>query len=248
MEPRPRRARARQYPGGGQCRHLEAAYAGEQRRGSDAARVASLWFRRKVADGIAEKTRQDLDWQLAVHILPFLGADRLSAIDAARVEAFKEHKLDERSAIFAARAAGEPLRDVRGRPRRTLSNGSINKLLVLLATILKNAVRRGLMETNAATDVVRLPTRRRQGDILEADELESLIEAAGELTGRADAPDIARLRWLARLRGRRACLRHRPRALQDPRQGRQDRCRGPRGRHHSPACRRAAGLPCNASG
>src|SRR3954467_11752771 len=36
---------------------------------------ASLWFKRKVADGIADKTRRDLDWQLAVHILPFLGAD-----------------------------------------------------------------------------------------------------------------------------------------------------------------------------
>ena len=35
-----------------------------------------------------------------------------------------------------------------------------------------------------------MPTRRRQGDILEADELESLIEAAGDLTGRAGATDI----------------------------------------------------------
>ena len=53
------------------------------------------------------------------------------------MEAFKEHKLDERARIEAAREAGQMLRDDRGRPRRMLSNGSINKLLVLLSTILE---------------------------------------------------------------------------------------------------------------
>ena len=152
---------------------------------------ASLWFKRKLADGIADKTQRDLDWQLAVHILPFLGVDRLWSIDANRVEAFKEHKLDERSRIVAARAAGEPLRDRQGRPRRTLSNGSINKLLILLRAVLDAAVRRGLIDTNPAAIVERLPTRRTPGNVLEADELESLIEGAGDLTGRADSTDVA---------------------------------------------------------
>ncbi len=162
---------------------------------------ASLWLKRKIADGIAEKTRQDLLWQLGTHILPFLGTYRLTELDADVIEAFKEHKLYERARILAARDAGEPIHDPRGLPRRTLSNGSINKLLILLAAILKNAVRRGLIETNPAMDVDRLATRRRHGGILEADELESLIDAAGDLTGRAGATDIhERFETVRRLR------------------------------------------------
>jgi integrase len=152
---------------------------------------ASLWLKRRIADGIAEKTKQDDLWQLGTHILPFLGAYPLKHITPEIVEAFKEHKLDERARIAAARESGQMLHDDRGRPRRMLSNGSINKLLISLNAILDNAVRRGLIDTNPATTVDRLRTARSKGDILEADELESLIEGAGDLTGRAGSTDIA---------------------------------------------------------
>ena len=152
---------------------------------------ASLWLKRHTADGIAEKTKQDYLWQLGTHILPLLGAHRLNDISTETLEGFKEHKLEERAHILAARQAGEVLRERRGRPRRTLSNGSINKLLMLLTAILENAVRRDLIPSNPAASVDRLRTRRSKGDILEADELESLIEAAGDLTGRAGSTDIA---------------------------------------------------------
>jgi integrase len=152
---------------------------------------ASLWLKRRIADGIAEKTKQDYLWQLGTHILPFLGAYPLKHIAPETVEAFKEHKLDERARIVTAREAGAMLRDDRGLPRRTLSNGSINKLLISLTAILDNAVRRGLIATNPAATVDRLRTSRSKGDILEADELESLIEGAGDLTGRAGSTDMA---------------------------------------------------------
>jgi integrase len=71
-----------------------------------------------------------------------------------------------------------------------MSNGSINKLLILLGAILGNAVRRGAIDANPVAEVDRLPTRRSPGNVLEADELESLIEAAGDLTGRAGASDV----------------------------------------------------------
>ncbi len=114
----------------------------------------------------------------------------MSELDAETIEAFKDHKLDERARIVTAREAGQPIRDVRGCPRRTLSNGSINKLLILLGAILSNARRRGLIDANPVDDVDRLATRRSKGDILEADELESLIEGAGDLTGRAGSTDV----------------------------------------------------------
>jgi integrase len=79
----------------------------------------------------------------------------LSELDAEAIEAFKEHEIAERARILAAREAGEQIRDPRGRPRRTLSNGSINKLLILLTAILKNAQRRGLIEANPATAIYR---------------------------------------------------------------------------------------------
>ena len=110
---------------------------------------ASQWFRRKVGDGIAEKT-QARSLLAARRAHPAVPRRRPSSEKSTRdgVEALKEYKLDERSRILAARAAGQPIRDRRGHPRRTLSNGSINKLLILLNTILGNAVRRGLIETN----------------------------------------------------------------------------------------------------
>jgi integrase len=139
---------------------------------------ASLWLKRRMAEGLATNTRKDYLWQLSCHVLPFLGAHRVDAITDEVIEAFKEHKLDERAAIVAARDAGLPLLDWRGRPRRALSNTSINKFLVLLTRILDGAVRRGWLAHNPAAKVERLRVRRRKGGILEADELESLIAAA----------------------------------------------------------------------
>jgi integrase len=111
-------------------------------------------------------------------------------LDSDAVERLKQVKLDERARILAAQETGNPIRDVSGRPRRTLSNGSINKLLVTLRAILSDAVRRGLIDTNPVDRIDPLPVRRARFDILEADELESLIEGAGDLTGRAGATDI----------------------------------------------------------
>jgi hypothetical protein len=78
---------------------------------------ASAWLKRKIADGIAEKTRSDLLWQLGTHVLRDLGHH----VDSDAL--FKDRKLDERDA-----------RRLRA-PRRTLSNDSINKLLITLRAI-----------------------------------------------------------------------------------------------------------------
>jgi integrase len=146
---------------------------------------ASLWLRRRVAEGIAENTRKDYLWQLSNHLLPFFGSYRLSGITPQLVEAFKEHKLDDRARVIAAAEAGERLTDRDGRLRRALSNTSLNKFLVLLTAILETAVRREWIADNPAVRVERLRVRRRKGAILEADELESLIDAAAPVDRRA---------------------------------------------------------------
>ncbi len=139
---------------------------------------ASAWLRRRVAEGLGENTRKDYLWRLSSHLLPFLASYRIDEITDDVVEAFKEHKLDERATIIAAEDAGEQIRDRNGRARRALSNESINKLLVLLTRVLEPAVRRGWLPHNPAASVQRLRVPRRKGAILEADELESLIIAA----------------------------------------------------------------------
>src|SRR5690242_21903373 len=96
------------------------------------------------------------------------------------VEEFKEVRLAERERVAAATAAGKILRTADGRPRRPLSNTSINKFLVVLARILNAAMRRGWITMNPAAGVDRLRVRRSKGAILEADELESLILARSE--------------------------------------------------------------------
>jgi integrase len=140
---------------------------------------ASMWFKRHIAEGISDNTRKDLLWQLSNHLLPYFESYRLDEITHELVEAFKDYKLDERARIVVAAEAGEVVRDASGRARRPLSNTSINKFLTLLARICETAVRRGWLPTNPTANVDRLRVRRRKGPILEADELESLITAAG---------------------------------------------------------------------
>ena len=160
---------------------------------------ASLWLKRRVAEGLAKNTRDDYLWRLSNHLLPFLGAYRVDEITDEVVEAFVEHKLDERAVIVATIEAGERLRDPGGRAVRPLSNASINKFLVLLAQVLAPAVRRGWLPHNPADTVPRLKVRRRKGSILEADELESLI-AAASARERCDPRTPERRRLVRKLR------------------------------------------------
>src|SRR3954452_8578842 len=134
---------------------------------------ASMWLKRRVAEGIAGNTRRDYLWQLSNHLLPFFGSYTIEELSERLVEEFKDSELDERARVVAAEQAGVVLRDADGRPRRPLSNTSINKFLVLLTRMLDAAVKRGWLAANPAGGVERLRVRRRKGGILEADELEA---------------------------------------------------------------------------
>lgn len=155
--------------------------------------VASSWLAMRKAEDLAPRTVEDYRWRLVRHLLPLFASHRPSEIDFRLVEGFKREKLKEREAIRAARAVGVPLRELNGQPRRPLSNKSINKLLELLAQILDDASeslfderRRAAWSNPARGRRRRLKVSRKPRSFLEADELETLIEAGG---------DLDRLRW-----------------------------------------------------
>jgi integrase len=128
-------------------------------------------------------TELDYRWQLEVHLLPFFSEHLLSEITIEEVDRYKSAKV----------AAGQ------------LSATSINKTLTRLAQVLEVAVEYGHIEKNPARGRrrrVRAPTPRRSW-LDRADQIESLLAAAGELDQTGRGPQTRRpllaacLRWLA---------------------------------------------------
>ena len=144
---------------------------------------ASRWWAAWKGE-LRPRTRENYEWRLRKHLLPFFADYAISEIDVALVEHYREHKVIERERVAQAIAVGEPLRDTRGQRRVPLSNDSINKTLVTLTQVLDSAVERGLLDSNPARGKRRRleavkPIRRH----LEADDLKELLAVAGEMDG-----------------------------------------------------------------
>lgn len=151
--------------------------------------LASIVLARKKRR-VSDKTYADLKWRLDTAVDHF-GPYAVDQIDVALADAFVETKLLEREAILEAAAAGQPLVEEYTDPRtggrhqrrrRGLSNSSINKVLVSVRRVLKEAKRRGLVERNALEDpecYLRSESPRRS--FLEIPQLMALLEAAREL-------------------------------------------------------------------
>ena len=142
---------------------------------------ASRWWAARKGE-LRPRTRENYEWRLTKHLLPFFADYEISEIDVALVERYREQKVIERERVAQAIAAGQPLRDKRGQRRVPLSNESINKTLVTLTQILDSAVERGLLDSNPARGKrrrlnVAKPIRRQ----LEADDLKELLAVAGEM-------------------------------------------------------------------
>jgi hypothetical protein len=115
--------------------------------------LASIVLARKKRR-VSDKTYADLKWRLDTAVDHF-GEYPVDQIDVALADAFVEAKLHEREAITNAAAAGHPLLEEytdsrtgrrHQRRRRGLSNSSINKVLVSVRRVLKEAKRRGMVE------------------------------------------------------------------------------------------------------
>lgn len=153
---------------------------------------ASDWLKR-YRRTVDESTANTAEYMLSHHLLPFLHEYRLDEIDYSVLSAYVAHKLERNDEIVVAKTAGVTLRDSAGRPRRQLSAHTINMTLDLTSRIFKDAVKRGLLPSNPATDRdLRLKVTQRKGNFLEADELLALIEAASAIDQTISNETLAR--------------------------------------------------------
>lgn len=132
---------------------------------------AADWFKARRNEW-RPSTRADYEWQLELHLLPYFAEHRLSEITVAEVDRYKATKVE----------AGK------------LSATSINKTLTRLAQIMDVAVEYGLIEKNPARGRGRrvkaaVPTRTY---IDRADQIESLLDAAGQLDLHGRGPKLRR--------------------------------------------------------
>jgi integrase len=136
------------------------------------------WERRKVQ--LAEKTREDYEWRLEVHLIPFFAETPIDQIDVDQIDRYVSQKL----------SAG-------------LSPRSVNMTITTLGAILENALERELIGRNPA----RGKNRRAKEHTPErsyldtAAQIEALLDAAGELDAKAqsDKQHVARRAMLATL-------------------------------------------------
>ncbi len=143
------------------------------------------WRRR-----LAAKTAGDLEWRLRTAMDHF-GQMALAEIDVVAVDRFVDSALRDREAIREAAAVGAPLTESYTDPRtgrshrrrkRGLSNSSINKVLVAVRRVLKEAVRQSLIESNPLADpdcYLKAATPRRS--FLQVAQLDACFAAARDL-------------------------------------------------------------------
>jgi integrase len=154
---------------------------------------ASAWFE-GIEPTLRERTCVDYRWRLSAHLLPYFAKLRLSEITVAKVKSYRAAKLRERKALEAKREAmaSKPEAE-RERLPRPLSNGSINKTIRLLATILDEAVEDGEIDFNPAKNRKRLLRESKPSrTYLQPEQVKALLDAAGELDAGARDGDSGR--------------------------------------------------------
>jgi integrase len=154
---------------------------------------ASAWIEPRRHE-LGERTVEDYEWALSVHLLPFFARYRVGGITIEDVDRYRSAKVRE------------------GR----LGARSINKTISYLSTILEVAVEYGYMDRNPARGRrrrLKADAPRRQ--FLEADQVGALLDAAGRHRTSARYGDHGgRAKGVG---GRRpALVRHRPRDRQAP--------------------------------
>jgi len=152
---------------------------------------------------LRESTLGDYRWRLSCHLLPFFAEHLVAEIDVKLVDAYRAHKVAEREHVKDMIKAGTPLIDARGCRVRPLGNESINKTLGLLATMLDVAVDHEILSANPARGRRRrLKAVRPRRPFLEADEVQSLLQAA-ELLDHDRVRPTERALWVKHLRDER---------------------------------------------
>jgi hypothetical protein len=156
------------------------------------AELATDWLAdRERNPEIRSRTTDDDRWWLTRYLIPFFGDLRPSQITPLTLKRYRRRIHEENEHILVARKAGTPLSDSRSaRPLRTLANESINKTLRTLVAILDEVEDAGWITRNAARGRrMREPAERRTTDVLDADELLALLDAADQLDHQKHRPN-----------------------------------------------------------
>jgi integrase len=136
---------------------------------------ASQWFESHRHE-VAPRSVEDYQWGLTRHLLPFFKDHHLTQITIAEVDRYKTTKVRERE---------------RSKDKRSLSNGSINETLNLLAQILELAVEYGHIQFNPARGRRRrLKAAQPKRTWLEPEQIKPLLDATVRgLRGGKTMPD-----------------------------------------------------------
>lgn len=123
------------------------------------AKAAELWIASAEAKGLESKTIAGYESTARLHILPFLGKEKVAKLRKPTIEAFKDQLA----------ASGRP----RARVKRTIH---------FLSLMLSEMERRGLVAQNVASGVRVVIPKRDMADVVipEPDELKKLIEHADD--------------------------------------------------------------------
>jgi len=147
---------------------------------------------RKQRHGLAEGTLEDHAWRFG-YLVDYFGRFELLDIDVAMMDDFRDEMVKRAQVIRKAAKRSKPVMEtVKGksgktyqRPKKPLANSSINKLLELLSLIMQVAVDYEYVPRDPVKVGQRserfLPTPKKSRTFLEVDQLQSLLEAAGEL-------------------------------------------------------------------
>lgn len=136
---------------------------------------ASQWFESHRHE-VAPRSVEDYQWALTRHLLPFFKDHHLTQITIVEVDRYKTTKVRERE---------------RSKDKRSLSNGSINETLNLLAQVLELAVEYGHIQFNPARGRRRrLKAARPKRTWLEPEQIKPLLDATVRgLRGGKTMPD-----------------------------------------------------------
>lgn len=110
-------------------------------------KAGDLWI--KACDGLERSTRDQYRQHLDLHIVPFIGAEKLSKLSIPTVRGFEDQLRSGNSDL--------PAEDPRREPR---SPAMIRKILVSLGSLLADAQERGLTARNVVRD---MRGKRRKG-------------------------------------------------------------------------------------
>lgn len=158
---------------------------------------ATDWLRARESE-LRERTLVDYRWRLSTHLLPHFATFQLSAITVEEVDRYRHIKAQESKDLRRAREEQTELPpSERKRLARPLSNGSINKMIRLLASILEQAVEYGYIDRNPAKGRRRLLKESKPNrSFAQPSQVAALLDAANALDAATRKGDSGRRRPL----------------------------------------------------